>query len=149
MRNERRFVRMSSKGKRIVVGKMGLDSHDNGIRIIAKWLMDTGYEVIYAGLYNTTERMVQMAIEEDADAIGVSFLGGEHLFYADELVRLLRKQDMAHVRTLLGGVISPEDVESMRKVGVDAVFTPGTMRAEILERIDHLLMERPSGKRDK
>jgi methylmalonyl-CoA mutase C-terminal domain/subunit len=149
MRNERRFVRMSSKGKRIVVGKMGLDSHDNGIRIIAKWLMDTGYEVIYAGLYNTTERMVQMAIEEDADAIGVSFLGGEHLFYADELVRLLRKQDMAHVRTLLGGVISPEDVESLRKVGVDAVFTPGTMRAEILERIDHLLMERPSGRRDK
>ncbi len=138
-----------SKSKRIIVGKMGLDSHDNGIRIIAKWLMDTGYEVIYAGLYNTTERMVQMAIEEDADAIGVSFLGGEHLFYADELVRLLRKQDMAHVRTLLGGVISPEDVESLRKVGVDAVFTPGTMRAEILERIDHLLMERPSGSRDK
>ncbi len=138
-----------SKSKRIIVGKMGLDSHDNGIRIIAKWLMDTGYEVIYAGLYNTTERMVQMAIEEDADAIGVSFLGGEHLFYADELVRLLRKQDMAHVRTLLGGVISPEDVESLRKVGVDAVFTPGTMRAEILERIDQLLMERPSGRRDK
>ena len=138
-----------SKSKRIIVGKMGLDSHDNGIRIIAKWLMDTGYEVIYAGLYNTTERMVQMAIEEDADAIGVSFLGGEHLFYADELVRLLRKQDMAHVRTLLGGVISPEDVESLRKVGVDAVFTPGTMRAEILERIDQLLLERPSGRRDK
>jgi methylmalonyl-CoA mutase C-terminal domain/subunit len=138
-----------SKSKRIIVGKMGLDSHDNGIRIIAKWLMDTGYEVIYAGLYNTTERMVQMAIEEDADAIGVSFLGGEHLFYAEELVRLLKEQDMAHVRTLLGGVISPEDVECLRKVGVDAVFTPGTMRAEILERVDHLLMERPSGGRKK
>ena len=140
---------MSSKGKRIVVGKMGLDSHDNGVRIIAKWLMDKGYEVIYAGLYNTTERMVQMAIEEDADAIGVSFLGGEHLFYADELIRLLKEQDMAHVRTLLGGVISPEDVESLRELGVDAVFTPGTMRSQILERIDHLLMERPSGGRDK
>ena len=138
-----------SKGKRIIVGKMGLDSHDNGIRIIAKWLMDTGYEVIYAGLYNTTERMVQMAIEEDADAIGVSFLGGEHLFYADELIRLLKEKDMAHVRTLLGGVISPEDVESLRRVGVDAVFTPGTMRAEILERIDHLLLEHPAGGRDK
>ena len=138
-----------SKNKRIIVGKMGLDSHDNGIRIIAKWLMDTGYEVIYAGLYNTTERMVKMAIEEDPDAIGVSFLGGEHLFYADELIRLLKEQDMAHVRTLLGGVISPDDVESLRKIGVDAVFTPGTMRDEILERIDQLLMGRSSGRRDK
>ena len=136
------------KSKRIIVGKMGLDSHDNGIRIIAKWLMDTGYEVIYAGLYNTTERMVKMAIEEDADAIGVSFLGGEHLFYADELIRLLKEQDMAHVRTLLGGVISPEDVESLKKIGVDAVFTPGTMRDEILERIDQLLVGRSSGRRD-
>ncbi len=135
-----------SKSKRIIVGKMGLDSHDNGIRIIAKWLMDTGYEVIYAGLYNTTERIVQMAMEEDADAIGVSFLGGEHLFYANELIRLLKAQDMGHVRTLLGGVIAPEDVETLRKVGVDAVFTPGTMRDEILERIDQLLMERPSGR---
>jgi methylmalonyl-CoA mutase C-terminal domain/subunit len=138
-----------SKGKRIVVGKMGLDSHDNGLRIIAKWLMDTGYEIIYAGLYNTAERMVQMAIEEDADAIGVSFLGGEHLFYADELIRLLKEQDMAHVLTLLGGVISPEDVELLRKIGVDAVFTPGTRRDEVLERIDHLLMGRSSGRREK
>jgi methylmalonyl-CoA mutase C-terminal domain/subunit len=138
-----------SKGKRIVVGKMGLDSHDNGLRIIGKWLMDAGHEIIYAGLYNTAERMVQMAIEEDADAIGVSFLGGEHLFYADELIRLLKEQDMAHVRTLLGGVISPEDVELLRKIGVDAVFTPGTRRDEVLERIDHLLMGRLSGRREK
>ena len=139
---------MSSKGKRIVVGKMGLDSHDNGIRIIAKWLMDTGYEVIYAGLYNTADRMVQMAMEEDADAIGVSFLGGEHLFYADELIRLLKEQDMGHVRTLLGGVIAPQDVDMLRKIGVDAVFTPGTMRDEILGRIDHLLTDSPSRRRD-
>lgn len=138
---------MSSKGKRIVVGKMGLDSHDNGIRIVAKWLMDKGYEVIYAGLYNTSDRMVQMAMEEDADAIGVSFLGGEHLFYAQELIRLLKEQDMDHVRTLLGGVISPQDVDILRKIGVDAVFTPGTMRDEILGRIDDLLTDSPSRRR--
>lgn len=128
------------KGKRIILGKMGLDSHDNGIRIIAKWLMDAGYEVIYAGLYNTAERMVQMAIQEDVDAIGVSFLGGEHLFYADRLTRLLKEQDMGHVRTLLGGVIAPQDVDSLKKIGIGAVFTPGTMRDEILQRIDQLLM---------
>jgi methylmalonyl-CoA mutase C-terminal domain/subunit len=138
---------MSSKGKRIVIGKMGLDSHDNGIRIVARWLMDAGHEVIYAGLYNTAERMVQMAIEEDADAIGVSFLGGEHLFYADQLVRLLKEHDMGHVRTFLGGVIAPHDVDLLSKMGVDAVFTPGTMRNEILERIDHLLMGPHQGRR--
>ena len=137
-----------SKSKRIIVGKMGLDSHDNGIRIIAKWLRDTGYEVIYAGLYNTADRMVQMAMEEDADAIGVSFLGGEHLFYADELIRLLKVQDMGHVRTLLGGVISPQDVDMLREIGVDAVFTPGTMRDEILGRIDYLLTDSPSRRRE-
>ena len=139
---------MSSKGKRVVVGKMGLDSHDNGIRIIAKWLRDTGYEVIYAGLYNTADRMVQMAMEEDADAIGVSFLGGEHLFYADELIRLLKVQEMGHVRTLLGGVISPQDVGMLKEMGVDAVFTPGTMRDEILGRIDYLLTDSPSRRRE-
>ncbi|NNG07219.1 MAG: methylmalonyl-CoA mutase [Desulfobacteraceae bacterium] len=137
-----------SKSKRIIVGKMGLDSHDNGIRIIAKWLRDTGYEVIYAGLYNTADRMVQMAMEEDADAIGVSFLGGEHLFYADELIRLLKVQDMGHVRTLLGGVISPQDVGMLKEMGVDAVFTPGTMRDEILGRIDYLLTDSPSRRRE-
>lgn len=137
-----------SKSKRVIVGKMGLDSHDNGIRIIAKWLRDTGYEVIYAGLYNTADRMVQMAMEEDADAIGVSFLGGEHLFYAEELIRLLKVQDMGHVRTLLGGVISPQDVDMLRKIGVDAVFTPGTMRDEILGRIDYLLTDSPSRRRE-
>ncbi len=135
-----------SKRKRLIICKLGLDAHDNGLRIVAKWLMDNGYEVIYAGLYNTPDRIVQMAVEEDADAIGISFLGGEHLFYADRLIRLLKEQDMGRVRTLIGGVISPQDVDSLKKIGVDAVFTPGTMRDEILDRIDHLLMEPSSGR---
>lgn len=135
-----------SKRKRLIICKLGLDAHDNGLRIVAKWLVDNGYEVIYAGLYNTPDRIVQMAVEEDADAIGISFLGGEHLFYADRLIRLLKEQDMGRVRTLFGGVISPQDVDSLKKIGVDAVFTPGTMRDEILDRIDHLLMEPSSGR---
>ncbi len=135
-----------SKRKRLIICKLGLDAHDNGLRIVAKWLMDNGYEVIYAGLYNTPDRIVRMAVEEDADAIGISFLGGEHLFYADRLIRLLKEQDMGRVRTLFGGVISPQDVDSLKKIGVDAVFTPGTMRDEILDRIDHLLMEPSSGR---
>ena len=137
-----------SKRKRMVVGKMGLDSHDNGVRIIAKWLMDKGYEVIYAGLYNTSDRMIQMAVEEDVDAIGISFLGGEHLYYAEELIKKLQGKDMGHVKVMIGGVISPQDVDALENIGVDAVFTPGTMRDEILGRIDHLLMDSSSRRRD-
>ena len=76
--------------KRIIMAKMGLDTHDNGLRIVSKWLADGGYEVIYAGVYNSAERILQMTIEENADALGFSFLGGEHLHYAGKLLGLLR-----------------------------------------------------------
>lgn len=130
---------MVSERKRLIVGKMGLDSHDNGIRIVCKWLMDNGYEVIYAGLYNTTKSIVQMALEENADAIGVSFLGGEHLFYVGELVEALKNHGMSHIRVIVGGVIPPEDVEKLKKLGAAATFTPGTPRKCILKGIEMLL----------
>jgi methylmalonyl-CoA mutase C-terminal domain/subunit len=129
---------MVSKKHRFVVGKLGLDSHDNGLRIISKWLMDSGYEVVYAGLYNTTRRLVQMALQEDANAIGISSLGGEHLYYAAELLKELKENDMGHVKVIMGGVIPPADVEELKGLGVNAVFTPGTMRDKILKDIDTL-----------
>jgi methylmalonyl-CoA mutase C-terminal domain/subunit len=132
---------MTPKKKRIIIGKIGLDSHDNGIRIVSKWLMDSGYEVIYAGLYNTPERIIQMAVQEDVDAIGVSFLGGEHLFYADKLITLLRKKEIGDVKLIIGGVIPPTDVYELKKCGVDAVFTPGTMRETIIRTINDLFAE--------
>ena len=103
--------------------------------------MDSGYEVIYAGLYNTPERIVQMAVHEHADAIGISFLGGEHLFYADKLVTLLQEEDMGGVKLIIGGVIPPTDVDELKKRGVDAVFTPGTMRETIIHTINDLFAE--------
>jgi len=124
--------------KRIIVGKIGLDSHDNGLRIISKWLMDGGYEVIYAGLYNNTQRIVQMAIEENPDAIGISFLGGEHLFYTRQLIEELQKKDMGHVKVVIGGVIPPDDVKELKTIGADAVFTPGTPKQKILDTIEAL-----------
>ena len=130
---------MTSTRKRILLAKVGLDGHDNGIRIVAKWLMDAGYEVIYAGLYNTPERVIRMAIEENADAIGVSFLGGEHRFYAGKLTGLRREQDMGDVKLILGGVIPPADVEELKVLGIDAVFTPGTRRDTILSTIGAIL----------
>ncbi|MBW2616052.1 MAG: cobalamin-dependent protein [Deltaproteobacteria bacterium] len=131
---------MASKKTRIIIGKLGLDSHDNGLRIISRWLMDSGYEVVYAGLYNTTKRIVQMALQEDADAIGISFLGGEHLYYAEDLLKELKKRDMGDKKVVIGGVMPPGDVNRLKSLGVDAVFTPGTRRDIILENIDSLFV---------
>lgn len=130
---------MAVKIKRIILAKVGLDGHDNGIRIVSKWLMDGGYEVVYAGLYNTPERIVQMAIEENADAIGVSFLGGEHLFYARKFVNLLNQKKMPDVKLIIGGVIPPMDVEELKKLGVHAIFTPGTRRDAVLNSFNSIM----------
>jgi methylmalonyl-CoA mutase C-terminal domain/subunit len=120
------------KRKRIIMAKMGLDSHDNGLRIVSKWLADAGYEVIYAGVYNSAERILQMTIEENADAVGVSFMGGEHLHYSARLLELFKENGLANVKLVAGGIIPPADVVAMKELGVDAVFTPGARREEIL-----------------
>jgi methylmalonyl-CoA mutase C-terminal domain/subunit len=127
------------KRQRIIMAKMGLDSHDNGLRIVSKWLADSGYEVIYAGVYNSAERILQMTIEEGADAVGVSFLGGEHLHYAGKLLELFRSRDLGNVKFFAGGIIPPVDVATLKNMGVDAVFTPGAQRQEILSVIGKCL----------
>jgi methylmalonyl-CoA mutase, C-terminal domain len=124
-----------AKKQRIIMAKMGLDSHDNGLRIVSKWLADRGYEVIYAGVYNSAERILQMTIEEGVDAVGVSFLGGEHLHYAGKLLELFRANDLGNVKLFAGGIIPPADVVALKEMGVDAVFTPGTRRDDILGTI--------------
>jgi methylmalonyl-CoA mutase, C-terminal domain len=123
------------KRKRIIMAKMGLDTHDNGLRIVSKWLADNGYEVIYAGVYNSAERILQMTIEENADALGLSFLGGEHLHYAGKLLSMLREQSLENVKIFAGGIIPPADVITLKEMGVDAIFTPGTRRDDILGTI--------------
>jgi len=124
--------------KRILLGKMGLDAHDNGIVIVAKWLSDAGFEVVYAGLYNSPETLVQTAIQEGVDAIGCSFLGGEHLFYTRKLTDLMDEKQVRKVKIILGGVIPPDDIEDLKRLGVACVFTPGTMRDTIIEGLNKL-----------
>ena len=131
--------------KRIVLAKVGLDSHDNGLRIIAKWLMEGGYEVIYGGVYNSPEGVVKMALQEHVRAIGVSFLGGGHLFYAGRLLQLMKGNGLADVALFAGGVIPPGDARKMKEMGVDAVFTPGTERRVFLETIDRVLQKEKEG----
>jgi methylmalonyl-CoA mutase C-terminal domain/subunit len=126
--------------KRILLGKMGLDAHDNGIVIIAKWLLDAGFEVVYAGLYNSPESLVQTAIQEGVDAIGCSFLGGEHLYYTRRLIDLMNERHIDNMKLILGGVIPPDDVEELKGLGIACIFTPGTMRDTIIEALNNLFI---------
>jgi len=127
--------------KRILLGKMGLDAHDNGIVIVAKWLLDAGFEVVYAGLYNSPESLVQTAIQEGVDAIGCSFLGGEHLYYTRRLIDLMNERHIDNMKLILGGVIPPEDVEQLKGLGIACIFTSGTMRDTIIEALHNLFVE--------
>jgi len=125
--------------KRILIGKIGLDGHDNGIRIVSKWLADAGFEVIYLGLYNTPEGVIRTVIQENADLIGCSFLGGEHLFYCKKLLHLLRENGLGNKKLIVGGVIPPDDVKALKAMGVSAIFTSGTMRETIIQKVNELV----------
>lgn len=128
----------AEKIRKVLLAKMGLDGHENGIIIVAKWLRDAGFEVIYAGLYNTTERVLSAARQEDVDLIGLSFLGGEHFYYSERLVQRLKEEGMEHIKLILGGVIPPQDVAPLKDMGITEVFTPGTMREKIIDSITAL-----------
>ena len=133
---------MKKEGKRrILLGKLGLDAHDNGIVIVAKWLSDAGYEVVYLGFYNFPEHFIEVALQEDVDAIGVSFLGGEHLYYTRILAGLMKENEINDVKLILGGVIPPHDVDELKRLGVSEVFTPGTQRETIIEALNNLFKE--------
>ena len=123
---------------RIILAKFGLDGHDNGIKTVAKWLGDAGFEVIYMGLYNTAEGVIKAAQEEDVNLVGASFMEGEHMFYVPRLLELAREKAMRDVKFAVGGVIPPDDVKKLKEMGVDAVYTAGTPRDFIIDGIKAL-----------
>ena len=110
---------------RVVVAKPGLDGHDRGAKIIARALRDAGMEVIYTGLHQTPEQIVETVIQEDADAVGLSILSGAHNAIVPRVMELLREKDMSDVKVVVGGIIPDEDAESLKRDGVAAVFQPG------------------------
>jgi len=127
-----------AKGKRkirVMVGKPGLDGHDRGAKIIARALRDAGVEVIYTGLHQTPEMIVNAAVQEDVDAIGLSILSGAHNYLFPKVVELLKKKKMGRIVVFGGGIIPDDDIPGLRKKGVDRVFTPGTPLAEIVEYV--------------
>jgi methylmalonyl-CoA mutase C-terminal domain/subunit len=118
---------------RIVVAKPGLDGHDRGAKIIARALRDAGMEVIYTGLHQTPEQIVETVLQEDADAVGLSILSGAHMTLVPRVVELLREQDAGDVLVTVGGTIPADDIPELKKLGVAEVFTPGTPTQAIVD----------------
>jgi methylmalonyl-CoA mutase, C-terminal domain len=120
---------------RVVVAKPGLDGHDRGAKIIARALRDAGMEVIYTGLHQTPEQIVETVIQEDADAVGLSILSGAHMTLVPRVVELLRGQGIDDVVITVGGTIPAEDIPELKSLGVAEVFTPGAPTQEIVDFI--------------
>ena len=118
---------------RVVIAKPGLDGHDRGAKIIARALRDAGMEVIYTGLHQTPEQIVETAIQEDADAVGVSILSGAHMTLVPRIVDGLRAQGADDVLVVVGGTIPPDDAEELKAKGVAEVFGPGATTGEIVD----------------
>ena len=121
----------SSSPLRVVVAKPGLDGHDRGAKVVARALRDAGVEVIYTGLHQTPEQIVEAAIQEDADAVGLSVLSGAHMTQFTRVVELLGERDAQDIVVFGGGIIPEDDIPLLRELGVSKIFTPGATTAEI------------------
>lgn len=125
----------STKKIRVVVAKPGLDGHDRGAKIIARALRDAGMEVIYTGLHQTPEQIVETVLQEDADAVGLSILSGAHMTLVPKVIELLREQDAGDVIVTVGGTIPAQDIAELKELGVAEVFTPGAPTQAIIDFI--------------
>jgi methylmalonyl-CoA mutase C-terminal domain/subunit len=130
---------MTERPVRVVVAKPGLDGHDRGAKIVARALRDAGFEVIYTGLHQTPEQIVATAIQEDADAIGLSVLSGAHNYLFKRVLELLEAKGAGDVAVFGGGIIPPEDIAALKAMGVKELFTPGASTQDIVRFVrEHL-----------
>ncbi|MDQ2756360.1 MAG: cobalamin B12-binding domain-containing protein [Actinomycetota bacterium] len=123
---------MSESPIRVVVAKPGLDGHDRGAKVVARALRDAGMEVVYTGLHQTPEQIVEAAIQEDADVVGLSVLSGAHMTLFAKVVQLLEERDAGDIIVFGGGIIPEDDIPELKKLGVATVFTPGATTTEIV-----------------
>jgi len=126
----------STRKIRVVVAKPGLDGHDRGAKIIARALRDAGMEVIYTGLHQTPEQIVETVLQEDADAVGLSILSGAHMTLVPKVIELLKEQEAEDVVVTVGGTIPAQDIEELKELGVAEVFTPGAPTQAIIDFIE-------------
>ncbi len=115
-----------SERLRILIAKPGLDGHDRGAKVVARALRDAGMEVIYTGLRQTPEMIVEAALQEDVDAVGLSILSGAHMTLVPRVIKVLREAGLGHVKVFVGGIVPDEDVPALKKLGVAGIFGPGT-----------------------
>jgi len=132
---------VSREKTRVLVAKPGLDGHDRGAKVVARALRDAGMEVIYTGIRQTPEMIVEVALQEDVDVIGLSCLSGAHMELFSEVMERLKQKGMGNVLVVAGGIIPQEDVPSLQKIGIKAIFGPGTPTPEIVDSIKNLVAE--------
>ncbi|MBE9522824.1 MAG: cobalamin B12-binding domain-containing protein [Proteobacteria bacterium] len=136
---------MNQKRKiRVLVGKPGLDGHDRGARIIARAYRDGGFEVVYSGLHQTPEEIVQAAIQEDVDMIGLSSLAGAHMYLFPRVVELLKEKGADDIVVCGGGIFPEEDIPQLKKAGIKEIFTPGTPLTEVVKWVKENVEPRSS-----
>jgi len=126
---------MAEKRIRVLTAKVSLDGHDRGVKMISRGLKDAGMEVIYLGSYKTVDNVVNAAIQENVDVIGLSFLSGEHMIYAQKLITIIREKNLQDVLFIIGGVIPKEDIPVLKEMGVSEVFRPGSKMETIAKHI--------------
>jgi methylmalonyl-CoA mutase C-terminal domain/subunit len=124
---------MTERTIRILVAKPGLDGHDRGAKVVARALRDAGMEVVYTGLHQTPEQIVETVVQEDADAVGLSVLSGAHMTLFERLAELLRERGIDDVVVFGGGIIPDEDIPELERLGVARIFTPGATTTEIVD----------------
>lgn len=127
---------MKAKTIRVLIAKPGLDGHDRGAKVIARALRDAGMEVIYTGLRQTPEQIVEAAIQEDVDVIGLSILSGAHNFLFPRVMELLKERNAEDILVIGGGVIPDEDIPGLKEAGIAEIFTPGTPTSQIIDFIN-------------
>ena len=135
-------VNSMAKKIKIIVAKPGLDGHDRGAKLLSRIFAEAGMEVVYTGLRQTPEMIVETALQEDADVVGLSSLSGVHNYFFPKVVELLRAKGLDDVLVVGGGIIPRDDYEGLQKAGVNAIFGPGTPTTEIVEYIQKNVRER-------
>ena len=130
---------MSRKKIRVLVAKPGLDGHDRGAKVVARALRDAGMEVIYTGIRQTPEMIIQAALQEDVDVIGLSCLSGAHMELFSEVMTQIKQKGMDSVLVVAGGIIPEDDIPELQKIGIKVVFGPGTATSDIVDSIQELV----------
>ena len=129
---------------RVLTAKVGLDGHDRGIKVVSRALRDAGVEVIYAGLHQTPEMVVEAAIQEDVDGIGISLHSGAHMTLLPKVMNLLKAKGIDDIVVFGGGIIPDEDIQELKKIGIAEIFTPGTSLQTIVDFVNQKFADRVS-----